>query len=75
LIYAGKVGTGWLTIIDTARHAVLSTLAIGSNPETVTASPDGAHLYITHHDKASVSVVEPASNKITTVAVDDARSM
>jgi DNA-binding beta-propeller fold protein YncE len=26
---------GWLTIIDTARHAVLSTLAIGSNPETV----------------------------------------
>ena len=33
---------GWLTIIDTASHAAVETIAVGACPETVTASPDGA---------------------------------
>jgi DNA-binding beta-propeller fold protein YncE len=41
---------GWLTIIDTASHAVVETIAVGACPETLTASPDGAYLYITHYD-------------------------
>src|SRR5262249_17447034 len=45
---------GWLTIIDTAEHAAVNTIAVGACPETVTASPDGAYLYITHYDTCSV---------------------
>jgi DNA-binding beta-propeller fold protein YncE len=33
---------GRLTIIDTASHAVVQTIAVGACPETVTTSPDGA---------------------------------
>ncbi|MBO0883971.1 MAG: YncE family protein, partial [Mycobacterium sp.] len=34
---------GWLTIIDTASHAVVETIGVGACPETATVSPDGAY--------------------------------
>jgi YVTN family beta-propeller protein len=63
---------GWLTIIDTASHAVVETVAVGACPETVTASPDGAYLYITHYDTCSVSAVNLTTGDVTTVALRDA---
>jgi YVTN family beta-propeller protein len=63
---------GWLTIIDTASHAVVETIAVGGCPETVTASPDGAYLYVTHYDTCSVSAVNLASGSATMVALPDA---
>jgi YVTN family beta-propeller protein len=63
---------GWLTIIDTASHAVVKTIAVGACPETVTASPDGAYLYITHYDTCSVSAVNLTTGSTTAVALRDA---
>jgi YVTN family beta-propeller protein len=63
---------GWLTIIDTASHAVVKTIAVGARPETVTASPDGAYLYITHYDTCSVSAVNLKTESATAVALRDA---
>jgi YVTN family beta-propeller protein len=63
---------GWLTIIDTASHAVVQTIAVGACPETVTASPDGAYLYITHYDTCSVSAVNLTTGSTTAVALRDA---
>jgi YVTN family beta-propeller protein len=63
---------GWLTIIDTASHAVVKTTAVGACPETVTASPDGAYLYITHYGTCSVSAVNVTTGNVTTIALRDA---
>jgi YVTN family beta-propeller protein len=63
---------GWLSIIDTASHAVAETIAVGGCPETVTASPDGAYLYITHYDTCSVSAVNLTTGDVTAVALRDA---
>jgi YVTN family beta-propeller protein len=63
---------GWLTIIDTASHAAVKTIAIGACPETVTVSPDGAYLYITHYDTCSVSAVNLTTGTVTAVALRDA---
>jgi YVTN family beta-propeller protein len=63
---------GWLTIIDTASHAAVETIAVGACPETVTASPDGAYLYITHYETCSVSAVNLTTGNVTAVALRDA---
>jgi YVTN family beta-propeller protein len=62
---------GWLTIIDTASHAAVKTIAIGASPETVTTSPDGTYLYITHYDTCSVSAVNLTTDSTTAVALPD----
>src|SRR5271156_3763576 len=63
---------GWLTIIDTASHAAVKTIAIGASPETVTTSPDGSYLYITHYDTCSVTAVNLATDSTRVVALADA---
>ena len=63
---------GWLTIIDTASHAVVEAIAVGACPETVSASPDGAYVYITHYDTCSVSAVNLTTGNVTAVALRDA---
>jgi YVTN family beta-propeller protein len=63
---------GRLTIIDTASHAAVETIAVGACPETLTASPDGDYLYITHYDTCSVSAVNLTTGTVTAVALRDA---
>jgi YVTN family beta-propeller protein len=63
---------GRLTIIDTASHAVVETVAVGACPETVAVSPDGACLYITHYDTCSVSAVNLTTGNVTAVGLRDA---
>ena len=48
---------GGLTIIDTGSHAAINTIAVGACLETITVSPDGNYLYITHYGTGSVSAV------------------
>jgi YVTN family beta-propeller protein len=63
---------GWLSIIDTASHAVVKTIAVAACPETVTASPDGAYLYLTHYDTCSVSAVNLTNGITTAIELGDA---
>lgn len=63
---------GWLTIIDTATCAAITTIAVGACPGTMTVSPDGAHLYITHYDTHSVSAVDLTNNGVSAIDLRDA---
>jgi YVTN family beta-propeller protein len=63
---------GWLTIIDTASNAIITRMAVGACPDTMTASADGARLYITHYETCSVSAVDLTTNTVTEIALGDA---
>jgi YVTN family beta-propeller protein len=63
---------GDLTIIDTGSHAAIHTVAVGACPETLTPSPDGDYLYITHYDTCSVSAVNPTTGNSTALVLRDA---
>jgi YVTN family beta-propeller protein len=62
---------GWLTTIDTTHPAVIDTIAVGANPQTITCSPDGAHLYITYDGIRTLSDVDLTTNTMTAIALDD----
>lgn len=59
--------TGRLTIIDTIAYAVRDTIAVAARPTTVTPSPDGRRLYLTHDGTAGISVVDLTTNQGTEV--------
>jgi YVTN family beta-propeller protein len=63
---------GRLTVIETASHAVVDTIAVGPCPETVAASPDGGYLYITHYDTNSVSAVTLKTGGVAALPLRDA---
>jgi len=63
---------GGLTIIDTGSHAAINTIAVGACPETITVSPDGDYLYITHYGTCSVSAVNPTTGNSTALVLRDA---
>ncbi|HEY2197610.1 MAG TPA: YncE family protein [Mycobacterium sp.] len=63
---------GRLTIVDAASGTVADTIAVGACPETVTVSPDGTCLSITHYDTHSVSLVNLATGDVTAVGLGDA---
>lgn len=63
---------GWLTIIDTSSHTATAAIAVGASPDGVTVSPDGARLYVTHHDTHSVSAVDLTTEAVTPIALGDA---
>jgi YVTN family beta-propeller protein len=64
--------TGRLTVIDAASGTVADAIAVGACPETVTVSPDGTCLSITHYDTHSVSMVNLATGAVTAVGLRDA---
>ena len=63
---------GRLTIVDAASGTVADAIAVGACPETVTVSPDGTCLSITHYDTHSVSLVNLATGAVTAVGLRDA---
>ena len=63
---------GRLTIVDAASGTVADAIAVGACPETVTVSPDGTCLSITHYDTHSVSMVNLATGAVTAVGLRDA---
>jgi YVTN family beta-propeller protein len=63
---------GRLTIVDAASGTVADAIAVGVCPETVTVSPDGTCLSITHYDTHSVSLVNLATGAVTAIGLRDA---
>jgi YVTN family beta-propeller protein len=63
---------GRLTIVDVASGTVADAIAVGACPETVTVSPDGSCLSITHYGTHSVSLVNLATGAVTAVGLRDA---
>ncbi|MFC7648060.1 hypothetical protein ACFQX6_52035 [Streptosporangium lutulentum] len=66
-----NVGSGSVSVVDTATNAVTATIAVGVNPRGATISPDGTRLYVTNTGSGSVSVIDTATNTVTaTIAVN-----
>jgi YVTN family beta-propeller protein len=75
--YIVNWASGNVSVIDTASNTVSTTISVGTGsfPRKVAVSPDGRHAYITHDSPysastnktpAKVSVIDIASNTVTT---------
>jgi YVTN family beta-propeller protein len=62
---------GAIAVIDTATRRVIDTIAVGSCPDTLTVSPDGACIYAIQPDTQSISAVDPATHSTKTIALQD----
>ena len=66
-----QYGRGAIAVIDTAARRVIDTIAVGSSPDTLRISPDGAHIYVIHPDTHSISAVDPATRSTKTIVLQD----
>jgi YVTN family beta-propeller protein len=62
---------GRLDVIDTDAYAVSDTIAVAADPVTVTVSPDGARLYLTHDDIAGITTIELSTHRAVEVCLDE----
>jgi DNA-binding beta-propeller fold protein YncE len=63
---------GWVTVIDTAQHTVVDSIAVPVSPDTVTVSPDGSRVLVTHYDTNSISAIDVERRSVTSVNLPDA---
>ncbi|MGZ4583640.1 MAG: YncE family protein [Mycobacterium sp.] len=63
---------GLLTVIDTARHEVVDSIALPSSPDTVTISHDGSRVLVTHFDTYTISAVDMERRSVVSVCLPDA---
>ncbi len=55
-------------MIDTATNTVTATITVGNGPRSVAITPDGALAYVTNFGADTVSVIDTATNTVTTTA-------
>jgi DNA-binding beta-propeller fold protein YncE len=63
---------GWVTVIDTAQYAVVESIAVPVSPDTVTVSPDGSRVLVTHYDTNSISAIDVERCSVASVNLPDA---
>jgi YVTN family beta-propeller protein len=61
--YIPNYGDGTVSVIDTTKDAVITTIPIGSNPFYVAVSPDGNTAYI--QISVGISVINTKTNNVT----------
>ena len=68
--YVTNVGSDNVSVIRTSDNTVVTTVAVGREPQEVAVTPDGAFAYVTNGFSNNVSVIRTADNTVvTTVAV------
>jgi YVTN family beta-propeller protein len=63
---------GSITVIDTATYEVVDTIDVPPSPDTVTVSPDGSRVLVTHYDTNSISAIDVESREVTSMRLPDA---
>src|SRR5271166_1721160 len=63
---------GSVTVIDTEKYAVVDTIAVPLSPDTVTATPDGSRVLVTHYDTNSISAIDVETREVTSMRLPDA---
>jgi YVTN family beta-propeller protein len=63
---------GSITVIDTAQHDVVDTIDVPLSPDTVTVSPDGSRVVVTHYDTNSISAIDVETREVTSMRLPDA---
>lgn len=69
---SGNLG-GYVSVIDTTTDKILpKEIPVGNNPRGIAVSPDGSKIYVANQDDGTVSVIDAATNNVTTcVSVGD----
>ena len=65
-------GPGELQLFDPASNAPVKAIAVGKQPHWMSATADGAQIYVTNEGSNDVTVVDLASGKTSTIAVGNA---
>jgi YVTN family beta-propeller protein len=56
-VYVTNVGSGTVSVLDTATNAISATLPVGASPTDVAISPDGHSAYVADRDSGTVAVI------------------
>src|SRR5204862_426098 len=63
--YITNLNDNTVSVIDTASNTVTATVPVGTFPNGVAVTPDGAHVYVANVLDGTVSVIDTASNTVT----------
>jgi YVTN family beta-propeller protein len=64
-VYVANSLNGTVSVIDASTYTIVeSTILVEGNPQDLEMSPDGAKVYVSNFNSASVSVIDTASNTV-----------
>jgi YVTN family beta-propeller protein len=70
-VYVATLGSGTVSVIDTATNTVVDTVAVELSPVGVAVHPDGTTVYVANQFSGTVSVIDTATNTVVdTVTVE-----
>ncbi|MBL0057141.1 MAG: beta-propeller fold lactonase family protein [Chitinophagaceae bacterium] len=62
--YIPNMGSGNVSVINTATNNVVTTIPVGSNPRGVSVSADGSRAYIANNGSSTVSVINTSTQSV-----------
>lgn len=63
--YVANASSNTVSVVDTGADAVLSTIAVGTSPNSVAFSPDGTKAYVVNAGNKTVSVIAVSTASVT----------
>ena len=63
---------GSVTVMDTRHNAVVDRIKVPLSPDTVTVSPDGSRVVVTHYDTNMISAIDVERRSVPSVRLPDA---
>jgi YVTN family beta-propeller protein len=67
--YVANYRSDTVSVINTATHAVVDTINVGSFPQAIAVSPDGAFTYVANVNSSNVSVIDTATRTVVGTAI------
>ncbi len=64
LAYIADAGSDSVSVIDPVSNTVIATIAVGSQPNGISVSPDGSRVYVGNEGSSSVSVINTTTNMV-----------
>jgi len=64
-VYVANLGSDDVSVIAVGTNTVVATIPVGSDPDGITAAPDGQRVYATNFFSDAVSVIDTTSNTVT----------
>src|SRR6476659_4556151 len=62
--YVTNGGANRVSVIDTATNTVVATTPVGTSPDGIAVTPNGAFVYVTNAGSNTVSVISAATNTV-----------
>jgi YVTN family beta-propeller protein len=63
-VYVANTASDSVSVIDTAKHAVIATVRVGDAPTAVMISPDGTTAHVVNGGDDTVSVIDTFTNTV-----------